>query len=82
MRAVGVPIDEATLLDSDKARACEGKESYQSPALAHRVVKRRRSRGLVLEVYRCEHCGGYHQGRNGQRKPKKTPRRPSRLSTE
>ena len=41
---------------------CRGKEAYPTGQLAWRVVKRRRHRGLTVEVYRCDHCGKFHHG--------------------
>lgn len=43
--------------------ACDGKERFQTFALAERVMKMRR-RGVKLgrQTYRCHACGGYHIG--------------------
>jgi hypothetical protein len=56
--------------DSDRASGCEGKGSFESAALAHKVTKRRnRSRKRWDDryeqqgVYRCPDCGKWHIGR-------------------
>jgi predicted RNA-binding Zn-ribbon protein involved in translation (DUF1610 family) len=46
----------------DRLAMCGGKERFTSPALAHRIAKRRKwSRGHQ-DVYRCPACNGWHQG--------------------
>lgn len=53
----------------DAAGSCEGKEAYRSPALAHKVLKRRRHRDDArdLDVYRCPFCGSWHLGTHRKR---------------
>lgn len=41
---------------------CEGKEVYESRALAEQVARRRSSRGKHGEAYKCRGCGKYHMG--------------------
>lgn len=42
---------------------CLGKARFDTPALAHRVQKRRGRHDKNGTVYRCKHCGGWHIGR-------------------
>lgn len=41
---------------------CEGKEAYESRALAEKVARRRSGRGKHTETYKCKGCGKYHMG--------------------
>jgi hypothetical protein len=53
---------------------CDGKERFESAALAHRVARRRttnkrlrvKGRDWPLEKYLCRHCGFYHVGGQGK----------------
>lgn len=40
--------------------ACDGKERFESAALAHRISGRRKDRRW--NIYRCRFCGFYHAG--------------------
>ena len=42
---------------------CIGKQSYDSKAIALKVVKNRRSMGKAVDAYKCQHCGDWHTGR-------------------
>ena len=41
---------------------CHGKQSFETPALAHKVQRRRQKKGKVADVYRCPGCGYFHIG--------------------
>jgi hypothetical protein len=57
----------AKVSPQDAQSACEGKERYESPFLAHKVGARRNQRGIAISIYRCPHCGGFHQGNRERR---------------
>ena len=44
------------------AAACEGKEAFTSPGLAHTVKARRQRGGKPSGVYRCACCNHWHIG--------------------
>jgi hypothetical protein len=45
-----------------------GKQAFVSGTVAMRVLRRGHSREKSkLQVYRCEHCGGYHIGNSARR---------------
>ena len=46
--------------------ACDGKERFASPQLAHRSLKHVKASGQKLRVYQCPRCGYWHYGRSNQ----------------
>lgn len=42
------------------AARCDGKERFESAALAHQIAGRRKDRRW--DIYRCQFCGFYHAG--------------------
>lgn len=52
-------------LTSNKVAAmCAGKEAFDTPQIAHEVVKKRLRRGIKVEAYRCHVCARWHLGNN------------------
>lgn len=47
---------------TNKSNQCDGKVRFESAALAHQVVSRRRSQGKTGVTYRCPHCGIWRIG--------------------
>lgn len=43
--------------------SCAGKQSFASANLAHKVAKRRMTRGYISDAYRCRHCNQWHIGK-------------------
>lgn len=41
---------------------CWGKETFTRPGLALKIVRRDRNKKGQMEVYRCQHCSGWHIG--------------------
>lgn len=41
--------------DQRQAATCEGKQAFETPALAHRIARRKKR-----HVYRCKFCGKWH----------------------
>ena len=41
---------------------CEGKQSFETPGLAHQIQRRRQKKGKIADVYRCPSCGHFHIG--------------------
>lgn len=50
---------------SPPSAQCQGKEKYETPELAHAVLRRRLKRQPGISKYRCPYCGMWHIGRKG-----------------
>lgn len=48
--------------EDKRASSCDGKERFDSFALANRVASRPNRLHCRRTPYRCPHCGGYHLG--------------------
>lgn len=60
----------------DVAAMCEGKESFATPQIARKVVRKRHRRGIPVESYRCHVCQQWHLGNLA------APNRGARLKAE
>ncbi len=64
------------LPEGERAALCDGKEPFDTPALAAKVAKRMKRRDndgydkSVPEPYRCPQCGKWHIGSNKRRQRK------------
>lgn len=54
--------------DSFATATCSGKEAFDTPELASRVLHRKKRHGKIV-VYRCRHCRKWHIGNHLGRKP-------------
>lgn len=50
------------MMSSSYRAQCAGKEAFQTPQLAWRVLLRRPDRREGREAYRCRFCGRFHIG--------------------
>jgi ribosomal protein L44E len=48
-------------MSESAAATCNGKQGYDSPALAQKIAKRRK-RIAVRVTYKCKECGKWHLG--------------------
>ena len=52
-------------------QGCAGKQKFESPENATTALSHAAGRGKNMNVYRCEHCGGFHIGSQvGKASPK------------